>query len=89
VWMLEAVRGSDVPLTEETNRQGTAWRRARSLFAAGFTVTATQFSVDDPPQPLATYRFDGIRFVPVSSQFPTSKAPQGDTQHHYPPSQHP
>jgi hypothetical protein len=64
MWVLEAVRGNDEPFTERIDRQGTAWRRARSLYAAGFAVTATQFSIDNPPRPLATYRFDGIRFVP-------------------------
>jgi hypothetical protein len=64
MWILEAVRRNDEPVIERIDRQGTAWRRARSLYAAGFAVTATQFSIEVPPQPLATYRFDGIRFVP-------------------------
>jgi hypothetical protein len=89
VWVLEAMRGNDAPFTEQIDRQGTAWRRARSLYAAGFTVTATQFSIETPPQPLATYRFDGIRFVPTRSQFPTGEAPERDTQHHDHPPQHP
>jgi hypothetical protein len=65
MWLLQAVRGDDTPVTEQIERQGTAWRRARRLYAAGFSVTATQFSVSDPPEPLTTYRFDGIRFVPA------------------------
>lgn len=75
MWVLQAVRGNAVPLTEHMDRQGTAWRRARSLYAAGFAVTATQFSIDDPPQPLASYRFDGIRFVPCRLQLPAGEAP--------------
>lgn len=65
MWLLEAVRDSEPALTERIDRQGTAWRRARRLYAAGFTVTATQFSVDYPPVPLGAYRFDGIRFVRI------------------------
>jgi hypothetical protein len=63
MWLLEAKRGESRPVIEQIERQGTAWRRARRLYAAGFTVMATQFSIDDPPEPLTTYRFDGIRFV--------------------------
>lgn len=89
MWVLEIVRGDEAPFIEEIHRQGTAWRRARRLYAAGFTVTATQFSIEDPPQPLATYRFDGLRFVRTRSQLAAAEAPQRDTQHHHAPSQHP
>jgi hypothetical protein len=51
MWLLEAKRGEGHPVIEEIERQGTAWRRARRLYAAGFSVVATQFSIDDPPVP--------------------------------------
>lgn len=65
MWTLQAQR-ADERLTEERyRRQGTAYRRARQLYAAGYDITAVQFSVEEPPVPLGVYRFDGIRFVPV------------------------
>ena len=70
MWVLHASRPGDSPFTEEVERQGTAWRRARRLYAAGFSITATQFSVDSPPVPVASFRFDGIRFVRLPKQPP-------------------
>ncbi len=66
MWLLQAARGDESGITEAIERQGTAWRRARRLYAAGFAVTATQYSIDDPPRPLHEYRFDGIRFVVIA-----------------------
>jgi hypothetical protein len=63
MWVIRAERAASAPIEEHVERQGTAWRSARRLFAAGYAITAVQYSVDDPPQPLAMYRFDGIRFV--------------------------
>jgi hypothetical protein len=65
MWLLRAERDGASPIEEQVERQGTAWRSARRLFAAGYAITGVQYSVDDPPQPLAVYRFDGIRFVRV------------------------
>jgi hypothetical protein len=65
MWSLHATRDDSPEIDERYERQGTAYRRARLLYAAGYQVTAVQFSVDDPPHPLAVYRFDGIRFVRV------------------------
>jgi hypothetical protein len=75
MWHLQAERGNELPLNEEVERQGTAWRRARRLYAAGYTVTAVQFSVGADPRPLAVYRFDGIRFVriPKLPRLPTGQ----------------
>jgi hypothetical protein len=63
VWLIRAERNGDPPIEEHVERQGTAWRSARRLFAAGYEITGIQYSIDDPPQPLGVYRFDGIRFV--------------------------
>jgi hypothetical protein len=65
MWQLRAERDDTPTVEERYGRQGTAYRRARQLFAAGYAVTAVQYSVEDPPQPLAVYRFDGIRFVRI------------------------
>ncbi|HLJ66965.1 MAG TPA: hypothetical protein VKX16_06360 [Chloroflexota bacterium] len=62
---VQARRGDDAPLEERFRRQGSAYRRARLLYAAGFEIMAVQFSLDEPPQPLGVYRFDGIRFVRI------------------------
>jgi hypothetical protein len=62
VWTLRAERDGDVR-EERVDRQGTAYRRARRLYAAGYQVSAVQFTVDGEPD--SVYRFDGIRFVPV------------------------
>ena len=65
MWTLQATREGSPGIDERYARQGTAYRRARLLYAAGYEITAVQFSVEEPPQPLAVYRFDGIRFVRV------------------------
>lgn len=65
MWSLRADREGGPPIEERYNRQGTAYRRARQLYAAGYAITAVQFSVDEPPQPVGVYRFDGIRFVKI------------------------
>ena len=65
MWSLQALRGDEPPIEERYSRQGSAYRRARLLYAAGYSITAVQYSVDDPPEPLAVYTFDGIRFVRV------------------------
>lgn len=65
MWSLQARRGGEPPLNEEVERSGTAWRRARRLYAAGYAITAVQYSADEPPEPLSVYRFDGIRFVRI------------------------
>lgn len=65
MWLLRAERNGAPPIEERVERQGTAWRSARRLFAAGYDITGVQYSVEDPPQPLAVYRFDGIRFVKI------------------------
>lgn len=64
-YLIQAQRDADPVIEERYHRQGTAYRRARQLFAAGYSITAVQFSVDDPPVPLAVFRFDGIRFVRI------------------------
>ena len=64
-WLLIAERNGEPDLEERVQRQGTAYRRARQLYAAGYTLLAIQFSIDEPPVPVATYRFDGIRFVRI------------------------
>jgi hypothetical protein len=64
MWLLRAERG-DIPIEERVHRQGTAYRRARQLYAAGYDVTAVQFSAGEPPEPIAVDRFDGIRFVRI------------------------
>jgi hypothetical protein len=63
MWSLQGSRGAAPLVQERYSKQGTAYRRARQLYAAGFEVTAIQYSIDEPPQPIAVYRFDGIRFV--------------------------
>lgn len=65
MWTLQARRAAAPTIEERYTRQGTAYRRARLLYAAGYDITAVQYSVEEPPQPLATYRFDGIRFVRI------------------------
>jgi hypothetical protein len=64
-WLLQAERQGE-QIEERYHRQGTAYRRARQLYAAGYAISATQYSVDEPPQPIAVYEFDGIRFVRVA-----------------------
>ena len=64
-WSLRAARGHEAPLEEVVERQGTAYRRARQLYAAGYAVTAVQLSGEEVPAPLGVYRFDGIRFVKI------------------------
>lgn len=64
-WELRAVRDGEPVVDERYHRQGTAYRRARQLYAAGYAITAVQFSASEPPKALAVYRFDGIRFVRV------------------------
>ena len=71
-WELHGSRDTEPPVEERYHRQGTAYRRARQLYAAGYAVTAVQFSAADPPEPLAVYRFDGIRFVKVPKLAPRS-----------------
>jgi hypothetical protein len=63
VWRLRAERPGSIPIEEEYGRQGTAYRRARQLYAAGYTPTAVQYRVDGEVE--AVFTFDGIRFVPV------------------------
>jgi hypothetical protein len=65
MWRLYADRPGAPHIEEEVDRQGTAYRRARQLYAAGYDVTGVQMSSDDPAAPLAVYRFDGIRFVRI------------------------
>lgn len=66
MWSLQAIRGDEPPIEERYSRQGTAYRRARTLYAAGYAITAVQYSVGAPePEPVAAYRFDGIRFVRI------------------------
>lgn len=65
MWSLQAERPGETPIAERHRRQGTAYRRARQLYAAGYSITAVQFSVEEPPVALAVYRFDGIRFIRV------------------------
>jgi hypothetical protein len=62
MWSLRAERGSDPVIEERYERQGTAYRRARQLYMAGYRITAVQYSVEEPPQPVAVFTFDGIRF---------------------------
>jgi hypothetical protein len=69
MWAIRAERDGSPVIEERVERQGTAWRSARRLFAAGYSVHGVQYSVDVPPQPLAMYRFDGIRFVKLK-RFP-------------------
>ena len=64
-WLLLAEREGEPVLEERVHRQGTAYRRARHLYAAGYTLHAIQYSIDEPPTPIAAYRFDGIRFVRI------------------------
>jgi hypothetical protein len=65
MWSLQAIREGSSPIAERYRRQGTAYRRARQLYAAGYEITAVQYSIEEPPEPLAVYRFDGIRFVRI------------------------
>lgn len=74
MWTLQAERQGITPVHERYRRQGTAYRRARQLYAAGYRVVAIQYSIDDPPEPLAVYRFDGIRFVRI----PRATLPSAD-----------
>lgn len=64
MWSLRAERGEEI-LEEQIHRQGTAYRWARRLHASGYSITAVQLSIDEPPQPLGVYQFDGIRFVRI------------------------
>jgi hypothetical protein len=65
MWSLRAERDGQPAIDERYERQGTAYRRARQLFAAGYSVSAVQFSVEEPPVPVGVYLFDGIRFVRI------------------------
>lgn len=65
MWLLRAERGDDEPIEERVHRQGTAYRRARRLFAAGYSITAVQFAADGSVDPVDVFVFDGIRFVRV------------------------
>jgi hypothetical protein len=65
MWSLRAVRDDEPPIEERVHRQGTAWRRARTLYAAGYSVTAVQYTAGENPDPIAVFRFDGIRFVRI------------------------
>jgi hypothetical protein len=62
-WVIKAERDGSSPVEQRVERQGTAWRQARRLFAAGYDVTGVQYSAEPTPVPLAVYRFDGIRFI--------------------------
>jgi hypothetical protein len=63
VWLLRAEREGSAPIEEQYGRQGTAYRRARQLYAAGYAPTAVQYRVDGEVE--AVFTFDGIRFVRV------------------------
>jgi hypothetical protein len=63
VWRLRAERDGTTPVEEEYERQGTAYRRARQLYAVGYAPTAVQYRVDGQIE--AVFTFDGIRFVRV------------------------
>jgi hypothetical protein len=65
MWLVRAERGEDPVIEERVHRQGTAYRRARQLYMAGYAITAIQFSAGEPEEPLGVYRFDGIRFVRI------------------------
>ncbi|HEX8918421.1 MAG TPA: hypothetical protein VF898_07955 [Chloroflexota bacterium] len=65
MWLLRAERAQDPVIEERVHRQGTAYRRARQLYMAGYGITAIQFSATEPQEPLAMYQFDGIRFVKI------------------------
>ena len=64
MWTMQAVRGDD-HIQEGFRRQGAAYRRARQLYAAGYEITAIQYTIDEPPEVIAVYRFDGIRFIRI------------------------
>lgn len=63
MWLLRAEREGTAPIEEQFKRQGTAYRRARQLYAAGYAPTAVQYRVDGEVE--AVFTFDGIRFVRV------------------------
>ena len=63
MWRLRAERDGSTPIEEEYQRQGTAYRRARQLYAAGYVPTAVQYRIDGEIE--AVFTFDGIRFVRV------------------------
>jgi len=65
VWSLRAERTGGRPIEERYERQGTAYRRARQLYMAGYGITAIQYSVEEPPQLVGVFTFDGIRFKRV------------------------
>jgi hypothetical protein len=65
MWSLCAVRGDEPPIAERVRRQGTAYRRARTLYAASYAITAVQYTAGEAPDPVAVYRFDGIRFARI------------------------
>lgn len=66
MWTMQARRKGAPSIDERCERQGTAYRRARLLYAAGYEITAVQYSVEESPQPLGVYRFDGIRFQRIA-----------------------
>lgn len=65
MWSLRAERAGVLPIEERYERQGTAYRRARQLYMAGYGITAIQYSVEEPPRPVGVFTFDGIRFKRV------------------------
>jgi hypothetical protein len=65
MWTLQATLEGAAPIEEQYRRQGTAYRRARRLYAAGYSVVAIQYSIDEEPVPLGVFQFDGIRFVRI------------------------
>jgi len=70
MWLLRAERDGATPVEERYERQGTAYRRARQLYAAGYAPTAVQFRVDGEVE--AVFIFDGIRFVRIpKGNYPT------------------
>jgi hypothetical protein len=71
-WLLQAQRDGEPPVEERYHRQGTAYRRARQLYAAGYAITAAQFGTDESGVPLAVFRFDGIRFRRIP-RLPTAR----------------
>ncbi len=64
MWLLRAERQGSAPVEEQYERQGTAYRRARQLYAAGYAPTAVQYRVDGEVE--AVFTFDGIRFVRIT-----------------------
>ena len=65
MWSLRAERTGTSAVEERYERQGTAYRRARQLYMAGYRITAVQYSVDEPPRVAGVFTFDGIRFKRV------------------------